>query len=221
MMFNSSGDKLHDYVFVAGAPGSKWSSVVKNIYYSESVDRTDYSEDRIYEHSAWGQPEEMHIGAYFDPGMEFGKKFLRMSHQTKQENTKEFDRPFYGTGTKLIRSHVFCHQLDYLRETWPEVPIVLVYRSNDACLGWWARCGHFNITYPNYQYYSNLEMMGMHIDKQNEDMLDFMVRHFQVFDVQDSNDLARRLNLDPCHENDPQIYARDDIKVCVVMPDAL
>ena len=55
----------------------------------------------------------------------------------------------------------------------------------------------------------------------NQDMLDFMVRHFQVFDVQDSNDLARRLNLDPANEKDPQIYARDDIKVCVVMPDAL
>ena len=36
------------YIFVVGAPGSKWSSVCKNIYYSPSVDRTDYSEARNY-----------------------------------------------------------------------------------------------------------------------------------------------------------------------------
>jgi len=35
------------YIFVAGAPGSKWSSVVKNIYYSESIDRSDYSDATI------------------------------------------------------------------------------------------------------------------------------------------------------------------------------
>ena len=59
------------YIFVAGAPGSKWSSVVKNIYYSPSVDRSDFSLDRTYYHDATGRTELMHMGAYFDPGMEF------------------------------------------------------------------------------------------------------------------------------------------------------
>ena len=58
------------YIFVAGAPGSKWSSVVKNIYYSPSVDQSDYSDARTYYHDASGQRELMHLGAYFDPGME-------------------------------------------------------------------------------------------------------------------------------------------------------
>ena len=60
------------YIFVAGAPGSKWSSVVKNIYYSADVDRTDYSEARTYYHDAGdtGVKDLMHLGAYFDPGME-------------------------------------------------------------------------------------------------------------------------------------------------------
>ena len=39
------------YIFVAGAPGSKWSSVVKNIYYSDSLDNSDYSKDREYWHA--------------------------------------------------------------------------------------------------------------------------------------------------------------------------
>ena len=63
------------YIFCAGAPGSKWSSLIKNIYYSPSVDRTDYTEARTYWHDAPGQLELMHLGAYFDPGMEFGDFF--------------------------------------------------------------------------------------------------------------------------------------------------
>ena len=63
------------YIFVAGAPGSKWSSVCKNIYYSDSIDQTDASENREYWHDASGQLDLMHIGAYFDPGMEFGDFF--------------------------------------------------------------------------------------------------------------------------------------------------
>ena len=41
------------YIFVAGAPGSKWSSVCKNIYFSDSIDQTDASsKDREYWHDA-------------------------------------------------------------------------------------------------------------------------------------------------------------------------
>jgi hypothetical protein len=46
------------YIFVTGAPGSKWSSVVKNIYYSSSVDRSDSSLERTYR-------DELHLGAYW------------------------------------------------------------------------------------------------------------------------------------------------------------
>ena len=52
------------YIFCAGAPGSKWSSLIKNIYYSPDVDRSDYSEARTYWHDASGQLELMHQGAY-------------------------------------------------------------------------------------------------------------------------------------------------------------
>jgi len=61
------------YILFTGAPGSKWSSVVKNIYWSDDVDHTDYSEARTYHHDADtpGRSHLMHIGAYWDPGMEF------------------------------------------------------------------------------------------------------------------------------------------------------
>ena len=95
------------YIFMAGAPGSKWSSVSKNIYFSPSIDRTDANAEREYYHDAPGTLELMHMGAYFDPGMEFGDFFDRIDQYTKAECEAEFDRPFSGTGVRIIKSHVF------------------------------------------------------------------------------------------------------------------
>ena len=88
------------YILFTGAPGSKWSSVVKNIYWSDDVDHTDYSEARTYRHDADtpGRSHLMHIGAYWDPGMEF--------------DVDEWDRPFSGTGKRIVKAHTFAHQLD-------------------------------------------------------------------------------------------------------------
>mgnify|MGYP003348169296 CR=1 FL=1 len=74
------------YIFVAGAPGSKWSSVVKNIYYSPDIDRSDYSDARTYYHDASGEMKLMHLGAYFDPHMEFGSKLDIMEFLSKDTN---------------------------------------------------------------------------------------------------------------------------------------
>lgn len=207
---------MPEYIFLAGAPGSKWSSVAKNIYHSPSIDRSDYSEERTYYHSAWGKPELMHLGAYFDPGMEFGKRFMRLPQLSKSEAELEFNRPFAGSGKRIIKSHVFCHHLDHIKNTWPDSPIILVHRPNDACIGWWVRCGQFNITYPSYQYYSNLEMMSMHIDMQNRDMLEFAIRNEIDFDVEDSWDLCDRLGLERPGPDYRQRYAECDIRVAVV-----
>ena len=204
------------YLFVTGAPGSKWSSVVKNIYSSPSIDQSDYSEARTYWHSACGQPELMHLGAYFDPGMEFGRRFMRLPQLTKSEAEAEFDRPFKGTGIRIIKSHVFSHHLDYIKATWPDCPIVLVRRDNDACLGWWVRCGQFNITYPNYKYYSNLEMMAMHIDQQNQDIDDFALQHSASFDIEHNQELAHRLGIEQPPKKYRQLYNPCDIEVAVV-----
>lgn len=207
---------MPERVFMAGAPGSKWSSVAKNIYYSPSVDRSDYSDARTYYHSAWGRPELMHLGAYFDPGMEFGRRFMRLPQMSKAEAEAEFDRPFSGRGTRIIKSHVFAHHLDFLYETWDH-PIVLVHRPNDACLGWWVRCGQFNITYPNYQYYGNLEMMAMHIDQQNQDILDFAAEHGAQWDsITDNKQLADRLGLYQPPDEYWQNYPDSDIRVTVI-----
>ena len=159
------------YIFVAGAPGSKWSSVVKNIYWSPDIDHSDYSEQRTYYHDASGEHQLMHLGAYFDPGMEFGSWFKHIYRYSTQECEAEFDRPFSGSGVRIIKSHVFCHHIDWLKKNWPDCPIVMVDRSNDACLGWWVKCGHFDITYPKYkEYYHDLRYMARMIQDQNRDL---------------------------------------------------
>jgi hypothetical protein len=201
------------YIFVAGAPGSKWSSVVKNIYYSPSIDRSDYSDARTYYHDASGTNQLMHLGVYFDPHMEFGHKLNLMEFLTKDMLEAEFDRPFSGDGVRIIKSHVFCHHLDFIRKTWPDCPIICVERDNDACLGWWVRCGHFDITYPSYGgYYKNLRDMSQHIDKQNADLKNFVAEN-PVISIYDNIELCEKLRIATPLELNIQNYAANDINV--------
>ena len=203
------------YIFVAGAPGSKWSSVVKNIYYSPSIDRSDYSEARTYYHDATGQRELMHLGAYFDPGMEFE---LPPDLMTLSKDALEdiFDSAFTGTGIRIIKSHIFANNIDFLKACWPDCPVVLVHRSNDSCLGWWVKCGHFDITYPDYsEYYQNLREMSRIIADQNNCIENAMYKH-PGYEPTSNRQLVQRLGLAAVPEQYWQNYAISDIKVTVI-----
>lgn len=204
------------YIFVAGAPGSKWSSVTKNIYYSPSVDQSDYSEDRTYWHDAPGQLELMHIGAYFDPGMEFGDFFDELENYTKEECEAEFDRPFTSNGVRIIKSHVFANKIDVLRERWPECPIICVHRPDDACLGWWVKCGEFYITYPTYHdYYENLPKMAKIIAKQNEGICEALSKYPSVY-AENNLQLAEKLGIVQPPADYYQDYAKSNVDVRII-----
>jgi hypothetical protein len=204
------------YIFVAGAPGSKWSSVVKNIYYSPSIDRTDYSDARTYYHDASGQRELMHLGAYFDPGMEFGRFFHRLNEFDYYQCEAEFDAPFSGEGVRIIKSHVFANNIDYLKETWPESPIVLVHRDDDACLGWWVKCGHFDITYPRYDgYYKNLRTMAGIIQQQNAGIVAAQ-RRYSGRNPLNNHELASALGIAQPPAEYAQDYGQSNVRVTVI-----
>lgn len=199
------------YLFVAGAPGSKWSSVVKNIYYSSDIDRSDYSDARTYYHDASGERQLMHLGAYFDPGMESDLP-ENFNQYSKEELEKIFDKEFSGKGVRIIKSHIFCNNIDFIRRTWPDCPIVLVYRGDDACLGWWVKCGHFNITYPLYHdYYKDLPTMANIIKNQNKDLLEAWWKYDGKY-VTDNKELCRALKIE-IPEKDYQDYVVSDIRV--------
>lgn len=204
------------YIFVVGAPGSKWSSTVLNIYHSSSIDQTDYSDDRTYYHDATGEMMLMHIGAYYDPGMEFGDFFDEIEKYSKEECEKEFDQPFSGTGVRIIKSHVLSNKIDFLRKHWPECPIITVHRPNDACLGWWVRCGEFYITYPLYHdYYENLPRMAKIIDHQNKGICEALSEYPSLF-VRDNLDLAKHLGIEPPPQGYYQNYQKSDIDVRII-----
>ena len=204
------------YIFMTGAPGSKWSSVSKNIYYSSDIDRSDYSDARTYYHDASGTMQLMHMGAYFDPGMEFGSFFNEIDRYTREQCEAEFDRPFTGTGVRIIKSHVFAHNINFLKDHWPDCPIILVQRPNDACLGWWVKCGHFTITYPKYdQYYQDLRTMSTIISSQNR-AIQAAVWRYKGYVVNSNRELAKALNIQQPPAEYEQNYGVDDIRVTVI-----
>jgi len=187
------------HILFAGAPGSKWSSVVKNIYWSQSIDQTDYSKEREYWHDADtpGTKQLMHIGAYWDPGMEF--------------EPMDWDTPFSGTGKRIVKSHVFSYQLNRFKD-WK--PIVMVYRNDVDCLEWWKACGHFNITYPNYEpYYKNLDNMWPEIQKQNRAIMLFVKQNYdKIKQPVDNTELCKLLDIE-VPKDTYQNYKDKDIKV--------
>lgn len=206
------------YIFVAGAPGSKWSSVVKNIYYSESIDRSDYSDARTYYHDASGRRELMHLGAYFDPGMESDLP-EQIDNYSKEYLESIFDKEFSGKGVRIIKSHIFSNHIDFIRKTWPDCPVVLVYRDDDACLGWWVKCGQFDITYPLYnKYYVNLKRMAGMIKQQNTGITNAMwnYKHQGAKQVATNLELCNVLNIAWPDGDYRQNYTNNDIKVTVI-----
>ena len=205
------------YIFVTGAPGSKWSSVIKNIYYSRDIDRTDFDHKRTYYHDATGHMDLMHLGSYFDPGMEFGNWFDQIQGHTRIECEAEFDRPFSGTGVRIIRSHVFAHNIEYLRTHWPDSPVVMVYRDDDACLGWWVKCGHFNISYPDYSaYYKDLRVMAHRIESQNGD-ISMAWRKLPGPEPRGNIELCQALGIAaPANTAYKQVYELHDVAVKVI-----
>lgn len=194
---------------MAGAPGSKWSSVAASIYYSDSIDRSDSLVT-----SQYNTKHVNHIGAYFDPGMQYGNQFDKISDYTKLELEAEFSRPFAGYGIRIIKSHLFSLHLDFIRSTWPNRSIVLVDRPDDACLGWWIKAGGFDITYPNYSYYQDYYKMLEHIEVQNQAIRKF-VKDNQVRRVYDNYELSDVLNIDVPTKTGVKLYNKNDLAVYV------
>jgi hypothetical protein len=201
------------YIFVAGVPGSKWSSVVKNIYYSASIDQSDHTGQRTYAHPGAYNGATMHLGSYFDPGMEFGTWFDCLDQFSKHQCEQEFDRPFSGQGVRIIKSHMFTYHVDFLKRTWPDCAVIMVYRDNAASLDWWVRCGGFSIAYPNYvAHYRDIDFMTQEICQQNKAM---MLNWDRGQTVHNNVELCSALGIHPPPSEYQQIYTDQDVKVRV------
>ena len=154
--------ELSDYILVTGAPGSRWSGYVEDhLYILDGIDTTDRSPEREYWYGRDGDRTLLHRGAYFDPHMEF------------RNFREDWDKPFSGQGTRIIKSHCFAFQLEYLKEY--GYPIHIVIRNDEECFRWWHQAGGWDITYPNYKgYYVDDDKMLEQIQIQNMILRNFV-----------------------------------------------
>ena len=190
------------YILFTGAPGSKWSSVCKNIYWSEDIDHTDYTEERTYsvETDTPGEKKVMHFGAYWDPGMEF--------------TPNDWDGPFSGEGKRIIKCHTFAHELEELKTK--GYPIVMCLRSNGGCIEWWTKAGAFNITYPNYQYYRTRTRMWEHIKRQNFDIKTFYQNNKKrIVELNNNEELCKTLAIKYPKDTPLHDYKESNVRVFV------
>lgn len=157
----------------------------------------------------------MHIGAYWDPGMEFDLP-VNYEYIEPTELEKIFDQPFSGSGIRIIKSHTLAHNIEYVKQHWPDCPIVLVHRNNDACFGWWIRCGGFDISYPNYRpYYQDLDNMAHQIDQQNADIIRAWDK-YQGNTATNNHELAHILGINLDSDSAVHNYTQADIKVKII-----
>ena len=186
------------HILVTGAPGSKWSGIVGDIYRSKDIDQTDYSKKRKFKNR-----KVNHHGVYFDPGFEF-------------DNKKEmWDLPFSGKGKRIIKSHTFAYQLNKLKKY--KLPIVMVYRNCYECYKWWHEAGGFDIEYPNYKpYYKNSDNMWCEITSQNTKIMQFVKDNEQsISRIQDTYELCSILNIKEHKDLKWREYSDDNIQLYV------
>lgn len=182
------------YIFLAGAPGSKWSSVSNDLRNFCDVNTTDVG------HGTYTKPGEntpMHTGAYWDPGMGFGQNFDRIPHLSTEELEYEFDKPFsqFNYHPRIIKSHQFSKWLDNIvnRPEWVYNPLVLVQRSPEDCERWWHKAGGWGISYPSYEWYRG--QMREEINRQCEGIERF-INTYPVTKVYNVRELALTLGME-------------------------
>jgi hypothetical protein len=205
-------DSGKDLIFAAGAPGSKWSAMLRSITYNKIINISDESPENTYSVTLYskdsGQEKKLawHRGAYWGPYHKFGHKFDKLDTLSKDEILSEIYSAFSEEGgIKLIKSHWFSYHLDFIAETFPEAKIITVYLPDDVCFDWWTVVGGWDITYPIYTWYENDERMKRQIKEENAHITRFFARrgrsldrYKNIFDLY--NDLGLPLefkNIDP------------------------
>jgi len=83
-------------------------------------------------------------------------------------------------------------------------------------LGWWVKCGHFNITYPSYdKYYVDLKTMAKIIARQNSN-IEAAWESRDGFIVHTNRQLASTLGMTIPPLEYHQKYSEQDIEVKVI-----
>jgi hypothetical protein len=173
-----------------GAPGSAWSMVSTRLKKSfEEFDLSDETVERSYsipeanqgdyEIHRLGWKMTTHDGSYFGPYNEFGNHFDEIStHYTKEQFLNECLKPYLDDTRpfKLVKSHWFAYNLDWIWENCKGHKLLLIWRDPEVSRDWWYSMGGWNINYPVYTWYDNPERMWIKIQEESNNILDFAQR---------------------------------------------
>jgi len=205
-----------DLILATGAPGSRWSGVLRMITANPEINITDETKDRTYDHYNLN-PETgkyasrgWHRGAYWGPNHDFGSQFDIIDKLTKEEIVEEFKGPYanWEPGIKIIKSHWFAYHLPFLKEMFPDAKFMSVYRSNEDCFEWWHVCGGWDISYPHYFWYKDDKRMKQQIAIENTYILNFFkdITRCNIMEVFDKLNLPRKLRpMEKFIEIDPKM----------------
>ena len=85
-----------DLIIVTGAPGSRWSGVIRLLsLICKEINISDNTVRRVYEkRDAQGKVIGWHRGAYWGPHNQYGHKFDKLNTLSKEEVLEEFKKPF-------------------------------------------------------------------------------------------------------------------------------
>ena len=146
---------LPNKIFLTGVPGSRWSGIAQVVEQLNGMNTSDRRPDREYSHTAFSG----HKGAYFGPGMEF---------EPILDNDYINSAWAQPDGCKLVKSHEWSEMLADVHHAFPEDWIMLVHRQHKPSLDWWVEAGGYNISYPNYTSYKDMEAT---IKSQNQSIM--------------------------------------------------
>ena len=163
-MVESSLITLPDKIFFCGVPGSRWSSIARELKNSGNYNLSDRASHRGYNHNGL----QGHLESYFGTGMEFP------CNLSEDNLLAPFTDP---AKCKLLLSHEWAYNLEKIVLKYPDDWIMLIYRENWASFLWWKKAGGFEITYPNYSWYESDYLMTKRIEEQNDLILTFAQSH--------------------------------------------
>jgi hypothetical protein len=165
------------YVFLTGVPGSRWGRPENMIY--EQADIIDIS-------CRWPHQQDnpkhgtRHIYTFWGPFHEHGEQFDRLDLLGPGEVMRQIDAVYDDNDPRpyrIIRCHWFSYQLDWIAEHMPWIDILMVFREPEMSYRWWIQSGGWDISYPNYTWYSNDAVMKRQIMIEHKLMLKFCRDH--------------------------------------------
>lgn len=174
----------NDLIFAMGAPGSRWSGVLRCIQmYHKCINTSDDLPERTYDRVGWDKKNGRerlygwHRGSYFGPGHEYGQGFDDLENNyTKETFLEEIKKPFENwEGTKIIKSHWFAYNIPTLKKWFPESKMIAVkYGDAIDSFAWWHFVGGWEIPYPHYTWYKDNQRMFSKIQEE----MDLVDKHF-------------------------------------------